>query len=149
MSATKAHHTAICARDVEESVRFYRDGLGFGVLMDEVFEGDWPGLFGARGTKLRSVFLGDPSVPDAGIVELVSFVDGMADAAPAAGEPSLGFLLVSVYVDVDATLQRLAALGLGGEPRRIAQPGPVGDIAMATVCDPDGVLVELIGLPPT
>jgi catechol 2,3-dioxygenase-like lactoylglutathione lyase family enzyme len=148
MAPTKAHHIAICAHDVDESLRFYRDGLGFGVLMDEVFEGDWPALFGARGTKLRSVFLGDPSVADAGIVELVSFVDGMADGATAAAEPALGFLLVSVYVEVDATLQRLAALGLGGEPRRIAQPGPAGDIAMATVRDPDGVLVELICIPP-
>jgi len=81
-------------------------------------------------------------------VELVSFVDGMAGGAPVTTEPALGFLLVSVYVDVDATLQRLAALGLGGEPRRIAQPGPAGDISMATVRDPDGVLVELIGIPP-
>ena len=148
MPPTKVHHTAICARDVDESLRFYRDGLGCGVLMDQVFEGDWPALFGARGTKLRSVFLGDPGVPDAGIVELVSFVDGMAAAPASATEPALGFLLVSVYVDVDATLQRLAELGLGGEPRRIPQPGPAGDIAMATVRDPDGVLVELIGLPP-
>jgi glyoxylase I family protein len=148
MPGTKAHHTAICVRDVDESLRFYRDGLGFGVMMDEVFEGDWPGLFGARGAKLRSVFLGDPALPDAGIVELVAFVDGMADGPPTSSEPALGFLLVSVYVDVDTTLERLAALGLGGEPRRIAQPGPTGDIAMATVRDPDGVLVELIGLPP-
>jgi catechol 2,3-dioxygenase-like lactoylglutathione lyase family enzyme len=147
MPPSKVHHTAICACDVDESLRFYRDGLGFGVIMDQVFEGDWPALFGARGTKLRSVFLGDPAVPDAGIVELVSFVDGMAEGPVPAAEPARGVLLVSVYVDVDATLQRLADLGLGGEPRRIAQPGPAGAIKMATVRDPDGVLVELIGLP--
>jgi catechol 2,3-dioxygenase-like lactoylglutathione lyase family enzyme len=45
---------------------------------------------------------------------------------------------------MDATLERLATLGLGGSPRRIEQPGPGGTVAMATVRDPDGVLVELI-----
>jgi catechol 2,3-dioxygenase-like lactoylglutathione lyase family enzyme len=142
----KVHHSAICARDVEVSLRFYRDGLGLAVVMDEEFDGDWPTLFGARGARLRSVFLGDPATPDAGIVELVSFAGGMADAAAAPPEPAHGFLLLSIYVDVEATLARLARLRLGGEPRRISLPGPGGGVEMATVRDPDGVLVELIGL---
>lgn len=29
------HHSAICVRDLEPSLRFWRDGLGFTVLMDE------------------------------------------------------------------------------------------------------------------
>ncbi|HZP28363.1 MAG TPA: VOC family protein [Acidimicrobiia bacterium] len=144
MSGTRVHHSAICARDIDESVRFYRDGIGLTVMMDGEFEGDWPTLFAARGTKLRSVFLGDPELADAGILELVAFVDGMADAPTAPAEPAPGFLLVSLYVDVDPTLQRLAALGLGGEPRRISLPGPAGAVTIATVRDPDGVLVELI-----
>jgi len=48
---------------------------------------------------------------------------------------------------VAVVLARLVALGLGGEPRRIVVPAPGGDVQMATVVDPDGVLVELIGLP--
>jgi hypothetical protein len=44
-------------------------------------------------------------------------------------------------------LDRLRTLGLGGEPRRIEVPGPNDAIQMATVVDPDGVLVELIGVP--
>ena len=55
---------------------------------------------------------------------------------------------MSCYVDVDAVLARLAGLGLGGEPRRITVPAPGGaEVQMATVVDPDGVLVELIGIP--
>jgi catechol 2,3-dioxygenase-like lactoylglutathione lyase family enzyme len=55
--------------------------------------------------------------------------------------------LLSFFVgDTDATLARLADLGLGGEPRRIELPGPDDSVVvMATVRDPDGVLVELIG----
>jgi glyoxylase I family protein len=140
------HHSAICARDFDASLRFYRDGLGLEVMMDEEFDGDWPALFGAKVSRLHSVFLGDPANPDAGIVELVS-LDGMPDGPPAANEPTVGFFLLSLYVgDVDSALGRLSDLGLGGEPRRIALPAPDGvSVAMATVRDPDGVLIELIG----
>ena len=64
------HHSAICVRDIDASLRFWRDGLGFEVLMDGSFEGDWPTLLRAPSTELRSVFLGDPAHPDAGVVEI-------------------------------------------------------------------------------
>jgi glyoxylase I family protein len=85
------------------------------------------------------VFLGDPATPDAGVVELVAF-DGGADDGPPVGPPATGFFLLSFFVAVDDTLARLHELGLGGPPRRVTQ----GAVAMATVRDPDGVLVELI-----
>lgn len=141
------HHTALCVRDVDASLRFYRDGLGLEVLMDHRFEGDWPTLFDASSRQLHSVFLGDPAHADAGIVELVVFDDARSPApGPAvdAGPPDSGFFLLSFFVDVDATLRRLRELGLEERTRRIDQPGPRGPIPMATVHDPDGVLVELI-----
>jgi catechol 2,3-dioxygenase-like lactoylglutathione lyase family enzyme len=145
--AGRVHHSAICACDVEASLRFYRDGLGLEVLMDETFGGDWPALFDAGSSTLRSVFLGDPDAPDGGIVELVAFEGGMAEPPLRPEEPHLGFFLLSFYVDdVDHVLDRLAHLGLGGPPRRIEQPAPVGRVVkMATVRDPDDVVIELIG----
>jgi glyoxylase I family protein len=140
------HHSAIYARDVEASLRFYRDGLGLEVLMDHEFDGDWGTLFDAPADRLRSVFLGDPAAPDAGIVELVTFAGGGADRAPRPASPRPGFFLLSFFVDVDATLARLAELGLGDQERRIRVPGPGSDVDMVTVRDPDGVLVELVGI---
>jgi catechol 2,3-dioxygenase-like lactoylglutathione lyase family enzyme len=142
------HHSAVYARDVDASLRFYRDGLGLQVLMDHEFDGDWRTLFDAPGDRLRSVFLGDPGSPDAGIVELVTFAgDGTgADVAPASAPPRPGFFLLSFFVNVDATLKRLAAVGLVEPARRIKIPAPGGDVEMATVRDPDGVLVELVGI---
>lgn len=142
----RVHHSAINARDFDASMRFYRDGLGLEVMMDHEFDGDWPALFGAKASRLRSVFLGDPSTPDAGIVELVSF-DGMPDGPSTVDEPRTGFFLLSFMVgDVDAVLAKLADLDIGGAPHRIAHPAPDGSaVVMATVRDPDGVLVELIG----
>lgn len=142
------HHAALCVQDLDASLRFYRDGIGLSVLMDHHFDGDWPALFGAPSRTLRSVFLGDPASTDAGIVELV-VLDGGVDDAAVPGAPTAGFFLVSFFVDVDATLGRLRDLDLGGRPRRVEQPGPAGAVPMATVRDPDGVLVELIGAGPT
>jgi len=138
----RVHHSAICARDVDASLRFYREGIGLDVLMDQEFEGDWPTLFGASATKLRSVFLGDRRHPDAGIVELVDFAgDTSPPGAPSA--PPGGFFLLSFFVDVEEVLGRLAGLG-HDRVRRIEQPGPRGPVTMATLVDPDGVRIELI-----
>jgi catechol 2,3-dioxygenase-like lactoylglutathione lyase family enzyme len=142
---TNLHHSAIHTADVDRSLLFYRDGIGLQVLMDQEFDGDWSTLFGAPADRLRSVFLGDPSSPDAGIVELVAF-DG-ADGDPTSpAPPRPGFFLLSFFVDVDATLTRLAAAGFDAPARRIHVPGPSGNVEMATVRDPDGVLVELVGI---
>jgi len=141
------HHSAVYVRDVDASLRFYRDGLGLQVLMDHEFDGDWRTLFDAPGDRLRSVFLGDADSPDRGIVELVTFIGapGDGDASPQA-PPRPGFFLLSFFVDVDATLARLAAVGLDGPVRRIQVPAPGGDVEMVTLRDPDGVLVELVGI---
>jgi glyoxylase I family protein len=141
------HHSAVYTRDVDASLRFYRDGLGLQVLMDHEFDGDWRTLFDAPGNRLRSVFLGDPETPDAGIVELVAFAENVTgDAGSGApAPPGPGFFLLSFFVDVQDALARLETLGLDGGARRIRVPSPGGDVEMATVRDPDGVLVELVG----
>jgi hypothetical protein len=70
--------------------------------------------------------------------------DGDIPAGPPPSPPRTWFFLLSFFVDVEATLGRLAALGLGGTPRRATQSTPRGLITLATVRDPDGLLVLLI-----
>jgi catechol 2,3-dioxygenase-like lactoylglutathione lyase family enzyme len=137
------HHAAICTADVERSMKFWRDGLGFTVLFDQTFTGDWPELFGAKSNRLRSIFLGDPQTPDTGIVELVVFEDADAASAPPQ-RPRHGFFLLSLQRDVEETLSTLAASGFDDGLRRITMPGGA-EVAMAVITAPDGVLVELIG----
>lgn len=139
------HHSVIAVDNLEVSLRFYRDGLGLDVLADREVEGDWPDLFGAPSRSLRAVFAGDAHVPDvfAGVLELNEL---RGDQAPQTSSPStrpIGLFMLSFFVDVEATLSRLANLGLGGSPRRIRQPTPNGPITIATVHDPDGVLILL------
>ncbi len=141
------HHTAIVTADVEASLRFWRDGLGFTELFDHTFTGDWPTLFGAATDRLRSVFLGDPTTPETGIVELV-VLEGAEAPTPSANAPTFGFFLLSLQRDVDTTLATLAGLGFDDGVRRIEMPAPGGKtVAMAVITAPDAVRVELIGPP--
>ena len=143
--AVGVHHSAICTADVERSLRFWRDGLGFAELFDHTFTGDWPELFGAKRDRLRSIFLGDPQTSDSGIVELVVF-EGADDGSTPPRRPRHGFFLLSLQCDVEETLTTLAALGFTDSVRRISVAAPGGKtVAMAVITAPDGVLVELIG----
>jgi catechol 2,3-dioxygenase-like lactoylglutathione lyase family enzyme len=135
----KVHHSAIVTRDVEASLVFWRDGLGLDVIMDETFEGPWPDLFGTTSTKLRSVFLGDASAGDSGIVELVT-TEGVAATDVAGPRPAEGFFLLSLFADLDEVLPRLASLGVGGEAKVV----DLGPTRLAVVYDPDGIRVELM-----
>ena len=138
------HHSVVVVGDLEASLRFYRDGLGLDLLLDRQVEGDWPDLLAAPSRRVRAVFLGEAGVPDdhAGVLELNVF-DGHVPEGPPPKPPSTGFLMLSFVVDVEATLGRLAALGLGGPPRRITQLTPRGPITLVTVRDPDGLLILL------
>jgi hypothetical protein len=111
-------------------------------LADREVEGDWPALFDGPSRRSRVVFLGDRDVADvfAGVLELNAFIGGDVRSGRPVGSPSAGLFMVSFFVDVEATLERLAELGLGGAPRRVTQATPNGPIGIATVRDPDGVL---------
>lgn len=139
------HHTAIVTTDVERALSFWRDGIGLTVIFDHVFAGDWRTLFDAKSDQLRSIFLGDPSAPDTGIVELVVFDDPEPAPQPVTG-PAAGFFLVSLNRDVEPALRRLADAGFTEGVRQIAVPAPQGQqVQMAVITAPDGIRVELIG----
>ena len=136
------HHAGICVADIEEALRFYRDGLGLSVVADKVLEADLESLLGVHTRSVRTVFLGAPDHPDGGIVELLDLdLKEISDAPAQTGLPKRGVFLLSFQVDVAVVLARLADLGLGGVPRTM--PTPRGGVA-ATVVDPDGVMVELL-----
>jgi len=49
------HHSVVVVRDLEASLRFYRDGIGLDLLQDRHVEGDWPDLFDAPSRRLRGL----------------------------------------------------------------------------------------------
>jgi catechol 2,3-dioxygenase-like lactoylglutathione lyase family enzyme len=139
------HHAVVLVRDLDASLRFYRDGLGLDVLRHAEVEGEWPDLFDGPTRNLRAVFLGEANVPDvaAGVLELNAFIGAEVPTSSSPSQPTTGFFMLSYFVDVEVTLARLADLNLGGPPRRVTQGTPNGDITIALVRDPDGVRVLL------
>jgi catechol 2,3-dioxygenase-like lactoylglutathione lyase family enzyme len=136
------HHVTLFVDDADRAVRFYRDGLGLAVLVDREFDGPWPRLFDAPSMTLRSVIFGDPARPDAAQVEVVTYADDPpAGGAPAPTSHGRGAPMLAFFADLDAALPAVVAAG-GTDVRRTTLDNGYG---IATVRDPDGVLVELIG----
>ena len=131
------HHVSLFVRDAERSIQFYRDGLGFQILVDKEFDGDWPGLFGVASKRLRAVILGDRDRPHQ--VELVAFAEPVPVAAPPR-EPTTATAILTFLVDLEAILPALLAAGATDLRRTTLSRGN----AAATVRDPDGILVQLL-----
>jgi catechol 2,3-dioxygenase-like lactoylglutathione lyase family enzyme len=137
-------HTGLCPADMDESLRFYRDGIGLSVLADFTMDADLEPLLGRQTTTVRAVFLGSPDSPHAGALELLDLhAPDIRSEPTGSGTPHRGAFLLSFVVDVDEVLRRLSGLGLGGPPRIMKAPHGIS----ATVVDPDGVTVELLSRP--
>jgi catechol 2,3-dioxygenase-like lactoylglutathione lyase family enzyme len=131
------HHVTLFVRDAERSLRFYRDGFGFQILVDREFDGDWQGLFGVASPRLRAVILGTPDRPHQ--VELVTFAEPLPNG-PRPGRPATGAAVLAFHVDLDAVLPALVEAGATDVRRTVLSNGS----AAATVRDPDGTLVDLL-----
>ena len=131
------HHVTLFVRDADRSTRFYRDGLGFEVLVDREFDADWPALFGVASKRLRAVILGDPDRPHQ--VELVTFAEPVPDGPPL-GAPTTRTAMLSFSVDLEAVLPVVLAAGATDLRRTTLSNGN----AAATVRDPDGIMVQLL-----
>lgn len=138
------HHAGICPADMDASLRFYVEGIGLDVVLDIVIPIDLDPLLGVTTSNARTVFLGSADDTDSGMLELLDLgTDQVGQQQPAGGLPARGLCLVSFHTPVEPALARLAALGLGGTPRRLETRGNLA----ATVVDPDGVVVELMDNP--
>jgi len=134
------HHVAICPADLDKTLKFYKDGIGLKELVDSNFQSNYKKLFKASSNSIRVIYLGDSSHPYGGLLELVVF-DGGAEHAPPPAAPHYGFLMLSFWVDVPVVLGRLRNMGLAGSEESLEVGN--GDM-MATVRDPDNILIELI-----
>lgn len=136
-------HIALRVTDLERSLRFYRDGLGFDeVSRVEVQGGPTAQLLDAPEAPLCAIFL----TRDGTTLELqrLSLPDGRLLRMPEVG---LGWSHVGVRVD-DAEEVARALCALGGhvlESSRYHDPALGSHVLF--VSDPDGARVELIELP--
>lgn len=145
MNVDYVMHFGICVRDLERSIRFYRDGLGF-VEKGRLHIDDAPTaqMMDIPDLVLDAVYLERDGVR----IELLAYPKngtvGPATARPM-NQPGLTHFAVRV-TDRDAMITKLAALGGAVIPAsRIENPAFQARICYVT--DPDGTRLELVQVP--
>ena len=143
MSIIRVHHHKICVTDMERSLRFYRDLLGFELIYDAERSGpDYDQIMELQDCRLRVAMLRDRSGQS--MLGLLEFHH--PPMQPHQGNFYLqGFCTLALEVDdIDEDLRRLTGAG-------VRALSPVVDlvrggklVARAVyVFDPDGLRIEL------
>lgn len=145
-TATTFSHLGICVSDLERSLRFYCEALGFHAAESHVVGDEFGRLMELDGVSLRSQFVRR----DAVAIELLQYT-----TPEVIGEPvrrpmnQLGLTHLSVRVDdvdaVAATVERLGGTVVTGTRTTFDLSGTTLDFLYCT--DPDGVRIELMRIP--
>ena len=137
-------HIGLCVADLERSLRFYRDRLGF-TFEHELHVAGEPSdtLLRLRGVDLDAVYLTRDGVR----LELLRFASPPAPPARERMMHERGLTHLSFRVaDLDATLDALRAAGERVIEETIIRFPEFG-AAAAFIVDPDGQLIELVQAP--
>jgi catechol 2,3-dioxygenase-like lactoylglutathione lyase family enzyme len=139
-------HVGLCVSDLDRSLRFYRDGLGFEVdrrvdvdaRFTSALEVDEPADVTAQYLRKDGV-----------LIELLALRRPRAHGAPSASRGALGLTHLSFVVDdVDTVAARLVELGGSVlESTRLRYDVGSGESELVFLADPDGIRVELLRRP--
>jgi catechol 2,3-dioxygenase-like lactoylglutathione lyase family enzyme len=140
-------HIGICVSDLERSLRFWREGLGFEVLRGWSFRGrSWQCVLELEGVELHSRIIRRDHMT----LELMWF-EKPGHVGPAERRPmnQLGFTHLAIWVDdLEAVAARLVEHGgaiIESTRTVFDHPNMQGSWLICT--DPDGVRVELVQYP--
>jgi len=137
-------HIGIGVADLERSLRFYRDLLGFTFEHELEVEGEPSDtLLRLRGVQLKAVYLTRDGVR----IELLRFARPAAPPPRARAMHEHGLTHLSFRVaDLDATLAALRAAGERVLEETVIRFPDFG-AAACFIVDPDGQLIELVQSP--
>jgi catechol 2,3-dioxygenase-like lactoylglutathione lyase family enzyme len=141
---TRCDHLGIQVRDIERSIEFYRDALGFDLLAR--FQKSEPylqRLVGYPGVELDIAVLRIPGSPvELEILEYHNVARAPVD--PATANPGTAHICLFVS-DFDALHRRLRARGTRFvSDVQVSTAGPVAGRRLVYLLDPDGIRVELV-----
>ena len=145
MSILRAAHLGLCVSDLERSLRFYRDILGFRYLSEMQVAGEPSNtLLQLPDVDLHAVYL----ERDGTRIELLHYRNPGHVAGPQPRPMNqLGLTHLSFRVDnLAGMLQDLADAG-GGVLERTHIDIPAFEAAAVFITDPDGTLIELVQSP--
>jgi lactoylglutathione lyase len=139
-------HVGVCVSDLERSLRFYCEGLGFELAASHQVGEEFAALMEVPGVRLESRMI----TRDGVTVELLGFTEpGTTGDGGRRPMNQLGLTHFSLRVDdVEAVAAAIVALGgsvVGGTRTTFELGGAALDFVYCT--DPDGVRIELMHLP--
>ena len=136
--------------DLEKSVRFYAEGIGFRELEGFDVSADVTaaaGLTDSKPLSIRVLVLGDgPGATKLKLMQVAGTSPRTGDTEFIHSHTGFRYLTISVH-DTDAALERLAKLGvkpLAKSPVALPETLAPG-VYLTCVRDPDGNIVELLG----
>ncbi|MGH9016845.1 MAG: VOC family protein [Acidimicrobiales bacterium] len=144
--ATTFSHLGICVSDLERSMRFYCEGLGFTTAEAHEVGAEFDRLMELDGVALRSQFVRREQMA----IELLSFSSpGPVGERSRRSMNQFGLTHLSIRVDdvaaAAADLERLGGTVVDGTRTTFDLPSATLDFVYCT--DPDGVRIELMRLP--
>ena len=143
MAVTGFFHGGVTVRDMDTSLRFYRDGLGLEIEFDRILDADYlKTVLGLEFDHIRAVYL---RIPGGGFVELLEYV-GIERLSAASRPSDYGAGHLCLYVDdVAATFGRLRGRGFEARSAEVVDitAGPNAGARSVYMADPDGYAVEL------
>ncbi|HYN69697.1 MAG TPA: VOC family protein [Candidatus Eisenbacteria bacterium] len=143
MAVTGFFHGGITVRDMDRSLRFYRDGLGLEIEFDTILDADYlKTVLGLAFDHIRAVYL---RIPGGGFVELLEYV-GIERLSAESRPCDYGAGHLCLYVDdVVAAFGRLRGLDFHARSADVVDitAGPNAGARSVYMADPDGYAVEL------
>jgi lactoylglutathione lyase len=137
------HHVGICVTDLQRSLRFWCDGLGFETTMVPPVGSEWADALEIGGeVEFTAHFIEKGGFS----FELLHYKNPQPHGTPSGTRNQVGFTHLAVNVDdLDGTIAKLQALGGTVIPStRTKFSAPEGTTELVFMHDPDGVRVELI-----
>ena len=143
-----ADHTGITVANLERSLAFWRDALGFEFSHGAHQRGEMAQqITGVKGAELKLAVLKTPSGHK---IELLEYVAPSDRRCADLRSCDVGHVHVALLVDdLNAVLQRIAASGwaAAGEPQLLTA-GPNAGKKVVYVRDPDGTTIEFMQICP-
>jgi catechol 2,3-dioxygenase-like lactoylglutathione lyase family enzyme len=138
-------HTGICVSDLERSITFYRDVMGFKLIKVEEPKATRARKLGVPGAVIQiAVF----EYGQGGQVELIQYLEPSAPNTYGGTVNSLGQVHISFKVDdIEQEIERMSELGVefvGGNDCEVNADGPLKGWKWVYFKDPDGTNLELI-----
>jgi lactoylglutathione lyase len=136
-------HVGICVSDLDRSLAFYRDGLGFSPTMAHTVGAEFAKLMEVDGVALRSQFV----ARDGLTIELLAY-DSPGVTGDGSRRPMNQLGLTHINLRVDDIETVAAAIAAHGGTVLSDTRTTFGDVMDFVYCtDPDGVRIELMKLP--